>query len=153
MPRNRAVAIVIHNDKLLVMFRKNSREYYTFPGGGIEAGETTEQAVIREVMEETSLHIEAEGLAYEVHHDNDDVHYFFLCQYISGTPSIQPGTNEYVDNIQGKDTHIPEWLPIEAISETVLYPLEIRDKLIADIEEGFAKQVVKFDLKAVKQPR
>lgn len=153
MLRNRAVAIVIHDNKLLAMFRKNDREYYTFPGGGIEPDETIEQAVIREVMEETSLEVEVEKLAYEVHHDNDDIHYFFLCRYVSGTPDIQPGTNEYADNIQGEDIHIPEWLPLQNISKTVLYPLEVRDQLIADIEKGFAKQVVTFNLKAVKQPK
>jgi len=54
--RNRSVAIVIRGDKILmervVYF---GREFYTVPGGGIEEGETPEQAVLRELKEECGL--------------------------------------------------------------------------------------------------
>ncbi len=149
MPRNRAVAVVIHNNKLLVMFRKNSREFYTFPGGGIEPGETNEQAAVREIMEEASLTIEVRKLTYEIHHDNGDFHDFFLCSYIDGTPSVQPGTNEYADNALGQNVHVPMWLSIDKIADTTLYPLEIRDQLMSDIKNGFADEVKQFNLKAM----
>ena len=54
--RSRSVAIVVRNGKILmervVYF---GREFYTVPGGGIEEGETPEQAAIRELQEECGL--------------------------------------------------------------------------------------------------
>lgn len=149
MPRNRAVAVVLHDNQLLVMYRKNDQEYYTFPGGGIEDGETNEQATIREIKEETSVDIEVGELLYELHHDNGDVHYYFLCKYLGGELAIQPGTNEYIDNEQGQDIHQPQWLLLQDLSKSTLYPLEVRDRLAMDTEKGFSDHTIRFDLSVV----
>jgi 8-oxo-dGTP pyrophosphatase MutT (NUDIX family) len=54
--RNRSVAFVVRDGKILVekmCFRE--RSFYALPGGGIEPGETPEQAAIRELKEECGL--------------------------------------------------------------------------------------------------
>jgi ADP-ribose pyrophosphatase YjhB (NUDIX family) len=54
-----AGAIVINEDKVLLV-RYNDRSGGSFlagPGGGVEMNEATDQAVIREVKEETSLEV------------------------------------------------------------------------------------------------
>lgn len=144
MVRNRAVGIVIHENKLLVMFRKNDRgEYYVFPGGGVDPGETNEQATIRELDEETSVEVKTERLVYTLHHDNGDTHYFFLCSYISGTPLIREGTNEYEDNSRGNDYYEPRWLAIEDINKDApLYPPEATEQFLHDIKNGFSDEVI-----------
>lgn len=43
-------------DKLVVVYA-NDKGYWTFPGGGIEPGETYEEAVIREVKEESNMKV------------------------------------------------------------------------------------------------
>ncbi len=47
-------ALCFSGDKLVVVFDEN-KNYWTPPGGGIEPGETFEEAVIREVKEETNM--------------------------------------------------------------------------------------------------
>ena len=58
-------AAIIRDGQVLVVRRARSPalNLYTFPGGAVEAGETLNEAAIREVREETSLAIEPVGLA------------------------------------------------------------------------------------------
>ena len=54
--RSRSVAIVVRNGKILMeRVFYFGREFFTVPGGGIEEGETPEQAVLRELKEECGL--------------------------------------------------------------------------------------------------
>ena len=55
-PRVRVAAIIVMDEAvLLVRQRRTAAPYYLLPGGGVEGGETLEQALIREVSEETGL--------------------------------------------------------------------------------------------------
>ena len=54
--RSRSIAIVVRDGKILMeRVFYFGREFYTVPGGGIEPGETPEQAAIRELKEECGL--------------------------------------------------------------------------------------------------
>ena len=53
---SRVCAAIINEDcVLMVQHRENDRIYWTFPGGEVEIGEIPEEAVIREIKEETGL--------------------------------------------------------------------------------------------------
>ena len=52
--RPSARAIIIKDGKIAMVYSKKYN-YYKFPGGGIEADECMEDALIREVLEETGL--------------------------------------------------------------------------------------------------
>lgn len=49
-------AFCFYGDKFVIVFN-NERKYWTPPGGAIEPKETYEQAVIREVQEETNMKV------------------------------------------------------------------------------------------------
>ncbi|MBN1857014.1 MAG: NUDIX hydrolase [Dehalococcoidia bacterium] len=53
--RDRATAVVRRDGQLLLV-RDRGFRHFSLPGGGVQRGETPEQAVIRELAEETSLH-------------------------------------------------------------------------------------------------
>jgi 8-oxo-dGTP diphosphatase len=73
--RKRAAAVIIRDGRLLMVRqrgtgpsgRHDGQEYWTLPGGGIQRGETPEQAVMREVAE-TGLEPLTAGFLYDVPH-------------------------------------------------------------------------------------
>jgi mutator protein MutT len=72
---------------------RNERSRWEFPVGGVEFGETLENAIVREVKEEYDFQIEVEVLLDVVNHiiPDEDQHWVsptFLCRYKSGTPRI-----------------------------------------------------------------
>ena len=58
--RTRAQALIIENGSILLAKHHDltiDEIYWCLPGGGVEAGETPEEAVVRELKEETNLDI------------------------------------------------------------------------------------------------
>ena len=54
--RKRVSALIIEDKKLLLVIAKNTRYYFT-PGGGIKRGESTQNALRRELKEELSVEV------------------------------------------------------------------------------------------------
>ncbi len=142
MPRNRSAGIVIRDGKLLVIHRFNKGdEYYVFPGGGVEEGETPEQATVREIAEETTLNVTVDRLLYHITWDNGEENYFYLCEYVSGEPTLPADSEEAEQMKAGEQVYEPMWLDIDALPSLTLYQLEIRDLFLEDYKNGFAQEV------------
>jgi len=124
MKRVRACAIVVDGGRVLLLWRKiNGNAYYVFPGGGKEEGETIEQAVAREALEETSIVVNVEKFLYKLENETI-VNYFYLCSYVSGEPKLGEG-NE-VGEITESNQYEPMWKEISQFADLEFLPVEVK---------------------------
>ena len=140
----RVAGIVPMNDGFVLMHRKNVirnkdyQEYYTFPGGHLEEGETLEEGVIREIKEEFGINVKVVRKLYELKNDKLNMkEYFFLCEYLDGEFGTGDG-EEFSNNPAYKDSgeYIPEIVKLGNIPDLILLPLEIKEKIVQDLQEG-----------------
>lgn len=130
--RYRAAAIIIENGH--VLFAGNEREsYYYSIGGGVHIGESAEEAVKREMLEETGVEYEVERLAFihENFFDGDGTLEGRECHEIALYFLMKPrGTQELNSNsyTQGVKENM-YWLPIDKLNEYRAYPTFFREKL------------------------
>lgn len=125
-------AIIIRGDQLLVMHRnKFGTEYDTLPGGNIELGESPEQALYREVQEETQVQFENPRLVI-LEHAGDPYgdQYIFLCDYIGGEPELHPDAEERRINALGKNLYEPDWLPLSELSSKPFVSPKLKQQII-----------------------
>lgn len=133
--RYRAGAIIIENG--CVLFATNSHvDYFYSIGGGVHINETAEDAVKREVFEETGVHYETERLA--VIHENfyigDDITCQGVhCHEISFYYLMKPrGTQELKsDSYTWGVKENMEWIPIDKLDKHKVFPSFIKEYLSA----------------------
>ncbi|GAA0116228.1 NUDIX domain-containing protein [Clostridium senegalense] len=131
--RYRAAAIIVENG--CVLFAKNQLEnYYYSIGGGVHLGEKAEDAVKREVLEETGVAYEVEKLVFihENFFDGTGTLDGVRCHEIAFYFLMKPrGTQELNSNsyTQGVREYM-HWLPIKNLKDYVAYPGFFAEKLL-----------------------
>ena len=114
--RNRSLALVIRDGKILVeKLLGDNRLFFTIPGGGIEEGETPEEAVLREVKEETGLDgkiVRPLSVQYKGDGGSD---YSFEVEI----PSDAVAITGYDPEFEGSESPLKEvlWMSLDEISE------------------------------------
>ena len=132
--RFRAYAIIIENNHIL--FAKNEiDDYYYSVGGGVEIFETSEEAVIREVHEETGVYYEIDKLA--IIHENffygkggtvsKDTKCHELALYYLMKPRGTMELNPENESISHGVKEEMVWLPINELKKHNIYPTFLRN--------------------------
>lgn len=137
--RRAARAVVIKNGNLLVMHRnKFGAEYETLPGGNVEMGETPEQAVIRELAEETSVQVTNQRLVFvEEAGDPYGTQYIYLCDYVSGEPQLAPGSEEELINQLGQNLYEPKWVALSDLPQLPFLSEKLKAAILQAVDTEF----------------
>ncbi|MFE9886842.1 NUDIX hydrolase [Streptomyces scopuliridis] len=108
-----SAAIIVHDGRVLMIQRrvKEGELLWQFPAGAIEAGETAEQAAVRETAEETGLTVEAIKLLGErIHPKTGRLMSYTACEWLSGAAIV--GDEEEISEVAWvKHSEIPEYVP------------------------------------------
>ena len=121
-------AIIIHENKVLMVKNENFEYYYTV-GGRVHFGETSENAVLREVFEETGIELEIDRLAYV--HENyfvadfldianapcHELALYYLMKHSDDTENIK--CNSIGADGGAESLH---WLPVTELQNYKLFP-------------------------------
>ena len=125
MKRIQVVAAIIHDAEGRIFATQRGygefKDGWEFPGGKMEAGETPEEALRREIWEELETRIDVERLVETVEYDYPQFHltmHCFLCRVESG-------------RLELKEHEEARWLAKDELNEVDWLPadLQIIDKL------------------------
>jgi 8-oxo-dGTP pyrophosphatase MutT (NUDIX family) len=139
--RTRSAIILIEEDKLaLIERRRAGRHYFSFPGGGVDEGESPQQAAIREAEEELGIQVEIKQKVAEVIF-NGNPQYYFLAQKISGEFGTGIG-EEYGEFNPMHGTYHPIWMLLADVPNNNVLPRELAELVVRSAMEGWSAEPV-----------
>ena len=119
--RVRVAALIIHDDRVLLVSAKSSPDHLVPPGGGLEAGETLVEAIEREVREEAGVAIEGgELMAFgETIRDGGTQLELYFAARLTQDPPSEAGVSE--ENRQVR------WVALSALPSTLHFPEQLSE--------------------------
>jgi len=126
--RTRAAAIVVNDGAVALMRRiRNGMTYYVLPGGGIEPGETAEDACIRELREETGLEGRIVRLLATLDNEGSTEHYFLVA---AERAELRLGHGPEAMVHSASNSYLPMWVPLSEVRDLDLRPASIGADLV-----------------------
>lgn len=149
----RVAAIIIH-DGAVLLHRAEGSIGYAFPGGHVSFGETSEEALKRELREEISTEIDVLGVRWvaENFFSWDQRSWHQLCLYYDvqlpkNSELQRSGSFNAIDVLEGQSIKLTfSWIPLESLSEIKIYPSNAKEMLLGQskgIEHFIYKESVK----------
>jgi 8-oxo-dGTP diphosphatase len=144
--RIRAGIVLIKENKVALIERyRAGSHYFTFPGGGVDEGETPEQAAIREAREELGIQVAIKQKVAEVQFRQNSRQIYFLVEHIGGEFGTGKG-EEFVDPVPDdpeSGVYIPTWMSIaELPGHTNVYPADVARLVVKSVKEGWTQEPV-----------
>jgi len=138
--RIRAGVVLVEDGKVALIERHRAgKHYFVFPGGGVDEGETPEQAAIREMEEETGLHVAIQKKLAEIHFGLSEQVYY-LVDKLDGQFGTGTG-EEFTDSDPDDPTeglYVPIWMPLAELPQHEnVYPADIATLVTTAMNAGW----------------
>lgn len=135
----RVCGIIRKGDKVLIEKDSNS-QLWSYPGGRVKLGESTIEAVKRELKEELGIEIEVvKKLAciqlFSKLPNNAIFHeigFYYQVNNLQPLPCQDFDIEEEID--KGKQKHNFKWITIDQLKEMDVVPRALKDVIISDLE-------------------
>lgn len=134
------IVLIKENNVALIERYRAGRHYFIFPGGGVEEGETAEQAAVREAMEELGIAVVIKQQVADVQVGQQSRQIYFLVEDVAG--EFGSGTGEEFSESNRDDPlkgiYIPTWMSINELPEHGnVYPADVAGLVVRSIEHGW----------------
>ena len=144
--RIRAGIVLIKDNRVaLIERRRAGLNYFVFPGGGVDEGESPEQAAIREAMEELGIEVAIKQKVAEIQLGRNSRQVYFLAEQVGGEFGTGKG-EEYTDSDPDdpeEGIYIPIWMPIDELSQhTNVYPADVARLVVRSMKEGWLQEPI-----------
>ena len=96
--------IIIIKDGKVLLHKNDNKENYCLPGGGVHFLESSEEAIIREVKEETGLTVKVDECVSTIENlfENNGIKFHEIYFIYTGSIVEDIDTNKVIENIEGK---------------------------------------------------
>lgn len=132
----RAAVLLIHSGQIALIERfRQGIHYFTFPGGHVEPGETSEQAALRETEEELGLQVVIKRLVAEIWW-NGKPQFYYLVDPVGGTFGSGIG-EELTHPAPEKGTYTPMWMPLDQVLDQPVLPREVAQIVVEAQTSGW----------------
>ncbi len=139
--RIRAGIVLIQDGKVALIERHRAGlDYFVFPGGGLDEGETPEQAAVREAMEELGVEVAIKRKIVEIQFGQKSRQVYFLVEQAGGEFGTGVG-EEYTDSNPDdpeEGIYIPIWMPIHELPlHRNIYPAKVTELVVRSSKDGW----------------